>query len=211
MSVRRPPLMRKRPAAQPGVGAVSATRESTVLSAANSDKDQEFDGLVEQKYDAMSGDIVREFESLLRDEPDLDQATRDRLSQEFSASMRSDARRNQSPLDQIASDQFWEDAVNALKQSGEIADAEANDVVREIAEALKPLQKRETKLALEFGRRLEQDGEQKAVAWLKEQQSFESDDTENEVTDSTFAAPRPMPTDIVKSRSRRLRGPPNRR
>ena len=88
-------------------------------------------------------------------------------------------------------------------------ETERNTLLRQLNEAIEPLNDAGTQVTLEFSRRLQADGEAAALAWLAEQRKAAE----------KSAAVAPLPADrhgvplagaqaITRSRSRRLRGPP---
>ncbi len=90
-----------------------------------------------------------------------------------------------------------------------LGETERNSLLRQINEAIEPLNDDAAKLALEFSRRLQGDGEPAALEWLAGQRKAAE----------KAAAAAPLPPDrrdvpvagaqtITRSRSRRLRGPP---
>lgn len=153
--------------------------------------------------DAVSGK-VEAFEQLLAADASLDDDMRALLRQQFALAM--DAG---SDLAAAPDRAVWMDAVQALQASGELADDDANAVIRQISAAMEPLQRRESRIALEFSRRLASDGEQSALAWFRSQSRQASEACAD---DARVAAAsevvRPLRGEVVNSRSRRLRGPP---
>ena len=73
-----------------------------------------------------------------------------------------------------------------------------------------PLQRRESQLAIEFSRRLQTDGEEKALAWFRKEAAALNNAPEGERAAPTrpSADVSPLRSETIHSRSRRLRGPP---
>lgn len=66
----------------------------------------------------------------------------------------------------------WVQAVEALHKVGAVSEDETNDLIRRLDEAMRPLQQDNVQRALEFGRRCRHDGEESALAWLRNQPSL---------------------------------------
>ena len=103
----------------------------------------------------------------------------------------------------------WSETVQALQENGAIGGDEANELIRTFESSLQPLERRESRVALEFARRLTTDGEEKALAWFRSQATEASGGSKasSPVPQDPGAALR---SEVVNSRSRRLRGPPRR-
>jgi hypothetical protein len=105
----------------------------------------------------------------------------------------------------------WLDAVEVLRGMGAIDESQGADLIRKLDHAMRPLQKRNVQLAMEFSRRVQEDGEEEALSWFRAQSAAEASD------DAGAASPpsgneRVLPAGnvVTQSRSRRLRGPPGR-
>jgi hypothetical protein len=155
-------------------------------------------------------DFLQQLESSLQDDPTLDRDSRDALMRQLEDSM-GDAGANAAPLATVADRAVWMDAMQALQASGAIDENDANDVIRQINQALQPLQRRESQLAIEFSRRLQTEGEEKALAWFRKEAAILADDAQTERSPLPPAEVAPLRSDVVNSRSRRLRGPPGSR
>lgn len=108
----------------------------------------------------------------------------------------------------------WTNAVDQLTQNGDVSQSEANDLIRQIDQALKPLMRRESQIAVEFSRRIKNDGEENAVAWYKAESAKLKAAATGAKSSSTFETNDISPalaSEVVNSKSRRLRGPPRRR
>lgn len=154
-------------------------------------------------------DFLRQLDTALRDDPSLDRDARDALMQQFEDAM--GATNGHAPsIAALADRSLWTDAVQSLQSSGAMGEAEANDLIRQINQALQPLQRRESQLAIEFSRRLQTDGEEKALAWFRKEAAALNNAPEGERAASTrpSADVSPLRSETIHSRSRRLRGPP---
>ncbi|NZA26793.1 hypothetical protein H0E84_10395 [Luteimonas sp. SJ-92] len=150
--------------------------------------------------------LQQEFETILRQESGLDPESCEELGQMFQQALE-DAAASPDPgaMPDRAS---WMQAVEALQRSGDVDGDEVNDLIRRLNEALEPLERRESRLAIEFSRKMAAEGEAAALAWLRQQTDREKEDKAQE--------PAPFPRndhpslrdEVVNSRSRRLRGPP---
>jgi hypothetical protein len=169
-----------------------------------------------EQAQAASGDpgmdeLMRQFETALQEmqnDPSLDRDTREFLRQQFAQTL-SDVGSGENEPAGIPDRAVWMDAVQALQASGAVKESEVNDLIRQINQALQPLQRRESQLAIEFSRRLQTDGQDEALAWFRKE-SQQSDNAADAEPSSSFVSPesRPLRAEVVNSRSRRLRGPP---
>lgn len=157
-------------------------------------------------------ELMQQFDAALQelqDDPSLDRDTRELLRQQFAQAL-SDVGTGENEPAGIPDRAVWMDAVQALQASGDISGSEANDVIRQINHALQPLQRRESQLAIEFSRRLQSEGEEKALAWFREESKHDKD-VPVAGGGSRPASPGkspPLRNEAVNSRSHRLRGPP---
>ena len=157
-------------------------------------------------------ELMQQFDAALQDlqnDPSLDRDMREQLRQQFAQAL-SDAGTGENAPAGIPDRAVWMDAVQALQASGAVKESEANELIRQVNQALEPLQRRESQLAIEFSRRLQTEGQEKALAWFRK----ESKDTADAPRAEPASRPapsdksRPLRTEVVNSRSRRLRGPP---
>lgn len=158
-------------------------------------------------------ELLRQFEEALHElenDPAMDLATRTMLRDQFTQSMR-DMKQGSDAAVEIPDRAMWMDALQALQASGAVASDEVDELIRQVNQALQPLQRRDTRIALEFSRRLGTEGEEKALAWFRaETAKSKAEDGESTATPAApLASVTPMLRgDVVNSRSRRLRGPP---
>lgn len=151
--------------------------------------------------------MIDEFSKSLKDSG-LSAEQQQELSEEFAHAMQQAAENPGAAPPLERSD--WIEAVDLLQQMGAVDEAQGIELVRKLDQAMAPLQKRNVQLALEFGRRVEEQGEEAALAWFKEQSTEMVEaqqgaaDAPSLVTDPRF----PGGNLITQSRSRRLRGPP---
>lgn len=154
--------------------------------------------------------LLQELEAVLRDEPGLDSDLRQVLQAQFSEALEMAARDPQASAT-VPARGDWLDAIDALKQSGLLAEGEVNDLVRQIDGALAPLERRESKLAVEFSRRIQEQGHESALAWFRQARAAEEGTSAGEDEAPRFDGAPAMGSEVIQSRSRRLRGPPVRR
>lgn len=159
-------------------------------------------GLVDDENEARSGKIEA-FEQLLGADASLDDDMRALLRQQFELAVDAGVDAAVAPDRSV-----WMDAVQALQASGELAEDDVNGVIRQINAAMEPLQRRESRLALEFSRRLATDGEESALAWFRSQSRQAEQAAAGDVPAVSGEVVRPLRGEVVNSRSRRLRGPP---
>lgn len=154
-------------------------------------------------------ELQQKFQALLQEQMDIGLEERAEMAKFFEQSIQ-DAARSPAPLNEEVFDKTtWSNTVDLMRKAGTVADDEADHLVRTINDALAPLERRESRLAIEFSRRMASDGEQKAVQWLQAQ----SAETRVEAARKPQAAPlgdaaKPSGDETINSRSRRLRGPP---
>jgi len=156
--------------------------------------------------------LLRDLDAVLRNEPGIDEEVRQLLQGQFAEALESaDAASGAVATAPDRAD--WLDAIEALRQSGLVGDGDVNELVRQIDTALAPLQRRESKLAVEFSRRIQEEGQERALAWYREaSQALDDDSATDGTADPTgFAAMPASGSEVIHSRSRRLRGPPVRR
>jgi hypothetical protein len=160
---------------------------------------------------ALMGQLLGEFDAVLADNPAIDREMRDQLHAEFSRALEDAAATAATAAAEIPDRASWSETVHALQENGAIGGDEANELIRTFETSLQPLERRESRVALEFARRLATEGEEKALAWFRSQAVEASAGTADAgmapVPRDTGAALR---TEVVSSRSRRLRGPPRR-
>lgn len=151
-----------------------------------------------------AGAILAEFESALRDEPGIGQEGLD-----FLMPFLRDAVEQASlqPARAEVEPAAWMSAFDALVGDA-LEEGERNALVRQLNEAVEPFSDDKTKVALEFAKRVQSEGQASALAWLEEQKK--------KAEKKAAQAPPPVERErvpvgagaITRSRSRRLRGPP---
>lgn len=160
---------------------------------------------------AQISELMQQFDAALQDlqnDPSLDRDTRELLRQQFSQAMEDIQQVEGAPAG-IPDRAMWMDAVQALQASGEVSEDEVNQLIRQINQALEPLQRRESQLAIEFSRRLQTEGQENALAWFREASTAQSgSDKDVHAAPSQLEASPPSRSEVINSRSRSLRGPP---
>lgn len=205
MTQRRPQPPRKRPDAGSDVAFATAAVGSAPVPATQAEAAPGFDA---QKA---SEELLQEVRELLRAEVELDDDQREAFGAHFAQALQAvvqqQAQAGESPdkLDKGA----WKDALSGMEAEGDVSPTEAADLSRRVEGALLPLERRPTQIALEFSRRMQAEGSEQALAWLREQRAGSDDSQESD----QCAAPSGPPVavgsdDVTRSRSRRLRGPP---
>lgn len=114
-------------------------------------------------------DLQQQFESFLSSEQGMDPAERQELARLFQKSMDDVAHAPESaaPFDRNA----WRNTVESLQLAGGLDDDDAARLIRSLNDALDAFESTESKVALEFSKRVETHGQAEAVAWLRTQQS----------------------------------------
>lgn len=154
-------------------------------------------------------ELMRDFDAALAETHGLDKAEQDHVRQIFADAL-ADAAANPG-ISEMPDRSAWIETVESLQHLGAVDADEANHLVRQLDDALQPLQSTESRLAIEFSRRMQQDGEEAALAWLRETKSGNQAAAAvmGNGTPNDLMLP-PMGSEVVNSRSRRLRGPPRR-
>lgn len=192
---RRPnsPALLQQPFMLGAAGGATDKAAREIDPAAKSGMQQEFDSAL----DELAGDAS------------LDQDTRNALRAQFVDAMAA-IESNSISAAGVPDRAMWMDAVQSLQESGQLDPGEVDGLIRQINQALAPLQRRESQLAMEFSRRLETDGEDAALAWFRD-----ASDASRDAASARVAVPAThadnvavLRTDVTSSRSRRLRGPP---
>lgn len=192
----------KRPAPRPALGAGSQAAYTEAQAASPSAADDQTAAL-----EAGIAGLLSDFEAVLRDDPSLDMETRELLGQQLKQAL--DDARDANDAPELPQRADWLQAVQALQDAGELEGSDAEALIRRLDEALQPLERRESKLAIEFSQRVAADGEEKALEWLRQQ--TEAAQTSETQTSKESPGRRPgtaLRNEVVNSRSRRLRGPP---
>lgn len=203
MAIRRstPPRKRSTPAPVAGGGVLPAADRVATASVP-----QEQDGSRQDLVEALKAELLGDLEGMLRADPAIGADERDTLMSSLAAAM-GDGTGGDADLD-IAT--ALQSSAAQLKRLANELDADGADgLARQLDEALAPLERRETKLAMEFSRRLETDGQERALAWLKQQQAVEAEQAASKASPPVVDTGRTVAKDsVTRSRSRRLRGPP---
>lgn len=171
-------------------------------------------GASEDDVQAGMEKILAEFNQELSKSPRVDEEAKKTASEAFTRALKEAASQpSSSRFDEAA----WLEMVDALQMQGELSNNEASNLIRQLNDALQPLKNPETELALEFGRRLSADGQERAMAWFREESKKLSGKSEEAAQASSknkgfpTDIPNQLQSEITTSRSRRLRGPPTRR
>ena len=158
--------------------------------------------------------LLEQFQGLLQQEGTLASDDRDELVRVFENALQDAAASNGQAASNAFDTATWHETVDMLRQGGFVEQDEADHLIRSLNEALAPLQRRESQLAMEFSRRVETEGQEKALEWFREaskasQEASGGRDTVAPTPDKATVTP--LRADTVNSRSRRLRGPPGAR
>ena len=168
------------------------------------------------ELDLIADGLVEELAAALEDGGVLDANDRAALRSQVEAVLREQvdatASGHASPPAPAASGRSeWIETIEGLRKNGVLTEDDANALVRQLDTILSPAQNKDVELAVEFGRRFQEEGQERALAWFKAQLSA----TPGEGTAAGGAAkpsdpPLALATAIVNSKSRRVRGPPRR-
>lgn len=154
--------------------------------------------------------LLGEFDALLAGNPAVDRETRDQLHAEFASALEDAAATAATATAALPDRASWSETVQALHDNGAIGDDEVNELIRTFDASLQPLERRESKIALEFARRLASEGEERALAWFRAQSAASGGGESVPARAAPRDAAPALRADVVSSRSRRLRGPPER-
>lgn len=152
--------------------------------------------------------IQRQFQALLESDQDIGPEQRDHMARFFEQALGEAATVGTDAGDDVFNPAVWAGTVDQLRRNGEVAADEADHLIRRLNEALAPLEKRESRLALEFSQRMARDGEAQAIAWLRQQGSEGESEAARKAGPAPATAVPLLHNEIVNSRSRRPRGPP---
>lgn len=198
---------RKRPVAPHEFG---IARDTSPADAGHASRDVSVEALAERELQKGLAEVRQMFDAVLQRNADLGSDQREQMRRFFDQALE-DAAASPGPAPEDVFDTAtWKDMAGVLRQNGGIAEDDEDSVIRTLNDALAPLEKRETRLTIEFNRRMEVDGQQAAIEWLRGQSADSSSETRSdEVVDPVSSGNPPASRDdVVKSRSRRLRGPP---
>ncbi|HEY4531031.1 MAG TPA: hypothetical protein VIG97_12045 [Luteimonas sp.] len=155
--------------------------------------------------------LLGQFQEMLQQEGGLEREDRDELARVFEQALQDASASPQSAATDAFDASTWRETVEMLLQGGFVEQGEADHLIRSLNEALAPLQRRESRLAMEFSRRVETEGQEKALEWFRQASKSGEESTAARSPGATppdAAAAAPLRADTVNSRSRRLRGPP---
>lgn len=197
MATRRSTSQRKRPTTAPLVGAAPSAgeggREASSVSATDPQD--------------MARQVLSDLDGALRQDPAVDEKDREALIDLFSTSLREVV--DSGAYAKAPTESEWQANIEVLKQYDLESVSDNGSLARQMAGAVAKLEQQQTKVAIEFSRRMQADGQESALAWLKEQRES-SADAEQDATQSPLN-PSAIPTlrdEVTRSKSRRLRGPP---
>jgi len=160
--------------------------------------------------EALADQLIRQFSTALSDDSDVDRDTAEFLTAQLTDALHKTA---QAPDQMVEIDKSeWFATVRALQESGAMQEDEGNALIRQIDKALEPLDRRESKLAFEFSRRLREQGQEAALAWFRTESAKLQEEDKAEAPPHGFGTPEAsLDSETIQSRSRRLRGPPRLR
>lgn len=152
-------------------------------------------------------DLLKEIHGQLLDQQSLDGGEVDQVMEHFRAAI-ADASLEPSattPADMLSWIQILEETVLADQDASE--EDERNALLRQIGDLKNSFQNHDLQVALEYVQRLQEYGEEDAVAWLASRQAEkETAKVSAQVNEQGMADVAPQ--SITRSKSRRLRGPP---
>ena len=164
-----------------------------------------------QAQPAAQETLLGQFQDMLQQEGSLEREDREELARVFEQALQDASASSQSTASDAFDTSTWRDTVEMLLQGGFVEQGEADHLIRSLNEALAPLQRRESRLAMEFSRRVETEGQEKALEWFRQASKAGEESTTTRAPGAAppdTAAGAPLRADTVNSRSRRLRGPP---
>ena len=203
---RRPNIPHKKPAA---TGTAPAVVPATVgAGTVEAQTDESAGGFDPEKA---ASELMSLFDEALRGDLQVSQGERDAFSEHFAAALRGVV--NAGSFETNDTELTLQESLDQLKQLAADADDGDGALVRQLTSAIAPLELRRTKIAIEFSRRLQTDGQESALAWYRAQQqeAEQSSTLSAEQFDSGSNVVRSLRDEVTSSRSRRLRGPPTRR
>lgn len=203
---RRPSGFRKRPTPSgAGTLAVNALSSGSRVEDTGDETATEQVGAGEAEL-AIRRQFIENFEAGLLDEPGIDREDIAYIMQFFrQAIMDAPLGSGLTP----ARPEDFSEALNAMVAGGLLDETTRIDAERQIREALAPLDTEEVQLALEYARRLETDGEERALEWfMARRKEIETQSVAKKANGSPTAAAAAAGHATTRSRARRPRGPP---
>lgn len=202
----RPPLRR------PASPVVRPMAQGSASSAAQPDAVASQDASHAAMVQAETDELLRQFMDLLGEDPALDEGERSAVQRELANAMA--AVQDPGAAFEQPDRAAWMNAAEALHAAGAVSDDEANVLVRQLDDALAALERKQSRFAIEFSRRMARDGEAAALEWLQQNRQVlleDGDGAADAAMSNGFGAqPLALAADAVRSRSRRVRGPPPR-
>lgn len=151
-------------------------------------------------------EVLREFRDLLQESKALGDADDMEMLETHFAAALSDV--SSADLSRKIESGELKSALGSLGVLLGDTEIESANLGRQIDSAVSSLEQRDTGLALEFSRRLQVEGRDEALAWLHEQQATRAQANAETTAQEPALQPKPLRSEVVQSRSRRLRGPP---
>jgi hypothetical protein len=143
MATRRTNAPRKRPNAKAFGEGASVPRPKPFENAAK---------VPHAETEPLEIDLVAEFSAALAQQEGLDKESQIFIVEQFQHAVQE---ANEDPDSKPPDRAEWIHVIELLQQSGELAEDETNTLIRQLDAALRPLEGREARLALEFNRRLD--------------------------------------------------------
>ena len=185
--------------------------ELSAVAAANSPVSTEKSSRVSHKKDDHSiEEMIKGFQDMFFSGIDLEDKDLAELKAQFGDAMRQ-AATEPVDIDTLTDRSNWVSMVDDLLATGLVGEDESNTLIRKLDQAMEPLQNPRVKLAIEFGRRCQEEGEEKALQWYQTQIDMQAASSNGATArESNYGNNNQIShrDAITRSRSRTLRGPP---
>ena len=166
----RPPI-RRRPAQRPPRPGSTTEAFAPVSPVAQDVQPAQADQSLGDIPDAAERErLVIQFEETLRQDRNLSADEREQILGAYSEALKQTPRQLGPPDLQLIRASF-SDTIDRLAELGILDNSDKQNLSAEIDTALRELDTDEVRLALEYGRRLEEDGEEAAREWLVQQKN----------------------------------------
>lgn len=151
-------------------------------------------------------EFIEAFEAGLLEDPGMDREDVEHVMQFFrQAVMDAPLGSGLTP----ASPEDFAESLNAMVAGGLLDETTRIDAERQIRDAFAPLQTEEVQIALEYARRLQSEGEERALEWfMARRKDVQDQQVAKKANQSPDAAAAAAEYSTTRSRARKPRGPP---
>lgn len=196
--MRQSPPNKKSDASSPWNWALKDRSSSSAADTSNTSQTGRFDSPHAQA-------LMAAFDESLQHDPGLDHEGRDYLRETFQGVLE-EVQGGEEAKNKILDRSEWLEMVENLQKVEALDEDETSALIRQLDQMMQPMKRPAVSLALEFNRRCQEDGEEEALQWYRQQVERSSQQPVSAGPRQTDA--KPARDSVTQSRSRRLRGPP---